>query len=106
MAHPVGTGASLTIHLALLGKDDLAATTRRVDGQRLEEALLDVWTPNSLAGLRAFVVHVLAQFAGLGRVHRIDREVVAVGIGRGRAADAGLITAACSTAVVDVRYTR
>ena len=100
----------LTVHLALLGEDDLAAAARRVDGHRLEEALLDVWTPDALARLRALVVFdVRAQLAGLAGVQRVRGEVVTVGVGRRRAADAALIAAARSSAaasVVDARYTR
>lgn len=37
-----------TVHLALVREDDFAATTWRVDGQRLLEALLDIRAPHAL----------------------------------------------------------
>ena len=39
---------SLTVHLALVGEDDLPPATGRVDGEGLLEALLDVWGPHPL----------------------------------------------------------
>lgn len=51
---------ALTVHLALVRQDDLAPATRRVDGQGLLKALLDVWAPHSLG----IVVQPLIQALG------------------------------------------
>lgn len=45
----------LTIHLSLIRKDDLPASTRRIDGQGLLEALFNVRAPHSLC----IIVHRL-----------------------------------------------
>lgn len=60
-----GTGgatptSALTVHLALVGQDDLAPAARRVDGQGLLKALLDVRAPHSLG----IVVQPLVQAFG------------------------------------------
>jgi hypothetical protein len=46
----------LTVHLALVGEDDLAPTARGVDCQRLLEALFDVWTPYSFCVRRGQIL--------------------------------------------------
>lgn len=53
---------TLTIHLALVAEDDLAAAAWRVDGQRLLEALLDVRAPNTLGvgGRQVLVIVTVA----------------------------------------------
>ncbi len=40
--------AALTVHLALVGQDDFPPSARRVDSERLLEALLDVGAPHAL----------------------------------------------------------
>jgi len=52
---PSGT---LTVHLALVGQNNLPSTAWRVDGQGFLEALLDVGTPDALGvgGRELFVV--------------------------------------------------
>lgn len=50
-----------TVHLALIGENDLAASAGRVDGQRLLKALLDVWTPHALGIVLQGLVQSLAQ---------------------------------------------
>ncbi len=53
----------LTIHLSFIGEDDLPASTRRIDGQGLLEALFNVRTPHPLSiivyGLVCGVAHPL-----------------------------------------------
>lgn len=53
---------TLTIHLALVAEDDLAAAAWRVDGQRLLEALLDVRAPHTLGvgGRQVLVIVTVA----------------------------------------------
>ena len=101
----------LTVHLALFGENDLAAAARRIDGHRLQEALLDVGAPDAFSGLLAVLVVRARLTAGLGAaVGRVrDGEVVAVGVGCGRAADAGVTAAAerrCPASVADARGAR
>lgn len=45
-SHSIMSG--LTVHLALVRKYDFASPARRVDSERLLEALLDVGAPHSL----------------------------------------------------------
>lgn len=42
------SAVSLTVHLPLVRQDDFPPPARRVDGQRLLEALLDVGAPHAL----------------------------------------------------------
>lgn len=42
------SAVSLTVHLPLVRQDDFPPPTRRVDGQRLLEALLNVGAPHAL----------------------------------------------------------
>ena len=44
----LATALVLTVHLAFVREDDLPPAARRVDGQCLLEALLDVWAPHAL----------------------------------------------------------
>lgn len=53
----------LTVHLSLVGQDDLPASTWRVDGQGLLEALFDVGTPDSFCVRRRQVLVILQQTA-------------------------------------------
>lgn len=46
----------LTVHLALVGENNFAPAARRVDGQGLLEALLNVWTPHSLRISRGHIL--------------------------------------------------
>ena len=61
------------VHLPLVRQDDLPSTTRRIDGQGLLEALLNLRSPNSLGVLvaRLLVVVKLARVV-LGNL-RADR---------------------------------
>jgi len=86
---------SLTVHLALFCKNDLAATTRWIDRHRLEETLLDVCTPDSFTSLR-LIVTVITQLPRLTAVCVVSDELIAVSIGRRRAADAGVTPAAAA----------
>lgn len=66
-----------TVHLALIRKDDLPAAARRVDGQSLLEALLDVRAPHALRIiLQGFVQRIpqlLTPTPGGGSRHPLRR---------------------------------
>lgn len=70
-------GRGHTVHLALVGEDDLPAATRRVDGEGLLEALLNVWAPHALRIiLQGFVERVpqlLTPTPGGGSRHPLRR---------------------------------
>lgn len=63
-AHPLHFSKMVrTIHFSLVGQNDFPATARRIDGQRLLEALLDVRTPDALCVRRRHVLLVVGHVA-------------------------------------------
>lgn len=54
-------GKRHTVHLALIGENDLASAAGRIDGQRLLKALLDVRTPHALRIVLQRLIQSLAQ---------------------------------------------
>lgn len=54
-------GEGHTVHLALIGENDLASATGRIDRQRLLKALLDIRTPHALRIVLQRLIQSLAQ---------------------------------------------